>query len=237
MNHAFDNGWNIKDIHTNLAMKIKSPEVFEVLLKHENIHINVGGGTRKTHFKNTKTNLRMVLVNLKILWRMKERRNSKTNIIVKMVLNKNNLKEKTTLRGLINQISPNIPMIFSPLYYTVSDGANKDKLRFFSDNLITNSGELDVRIPTRENIFVEDNKIIIKPKKRRFPKSLFCYTITPTVRVNGDVHLCCRSRWYGKSAGNAFTTPIKDIMKGKLWKKYARRVKWRRYCEYCKYCS
>jgi MoaA/NifB/PqqE/SkfB family radical SAM enzyme len=230
--HALDEGWTIAGIHSNFASPSLSDEVFDVITKFEYITINFGGGTRDTQKLNMKTDLDVTFANLKRLLDTKVANGSKLRIGAKMVLNKRNVTEVELLRQKIKQLSADINFGVYPLYFTVSDGSQDDRNNFFATNLATPEGGVDERVPCRDNVVLNAKGDVIATSNLKR-----CYGLNPTVNFNGDVTVCCRSRWYGGVVGNAFKTPMRDILKSKKYKAAEKRALKRKYVEYCKFCS
>ena len=129
-------------------------------------------------------------------------------------------------------ISSRIELNAVPLYFAVSDGSLEDRRKFFDVNLSTIDGRLDRDVPCRERVWVDALGVVHSESKLKM-----CYGLTPVVRYNGDVVVCCRCRWYGKVVGNAFIYPLKEIMDSEQYRLAEARALKREYGEYCKFCS
>ena len=230
--YALNEGWTIKEIHSNMSFPSLSDDVFDVITQFKRIHINFGGGTKETQYLNMKTEIDVVFENLKRLLQAKAKNKSNLKIYTKMILNSKNITELDILRQKIKQISPDIPFDVLPLVFRMSDGSQAEKNQFFKANLATPSGEVDVRVPCRDNVYLDE-----KGDVHVTPKLKYCYGLMPAVHFNGDVKVCCRSREHACSVGNAFHEPMKDIMGSKKYKDAEKRAVKRKYSEYCKFCS
>ena len=230
--YALDEGWSIAGIHSNLASPSLSDAVFDVITEFEWITVNFGGGTKDTQYLNMKTDIDIAFANLKRLLEANAVNKSNLKIRAKMVLNKRNITEVDLLRQKIKQISTDIDFGVYPLYFAVSDGSQADKKRFFEANLATPTGEVDERVPCRENVSLDSKGDVHTTSKLKG-----CYGLIPTVHFNGDVTVCCRSRWHQGVVGNAFMDPMRDIINSKKYKNAEKLALKRKYIEYCKFCS
>jgi hypothetical protein len=230
--YALDEGWSIAGIHSNLASPSLSDAVFDVITEFERITVNFGGGTKDTQYLNMKTDIDVTFANLKRLLETKAANKSNLKIITKVVLNKRNITEVDLLRQKIKQLSTDIDFGVYPLYFTVSDGSQADKKRFFEANLATPTGELDERVPCRENVALDAKGDVHTTSKLKG-----CYGLIPTVHFNGGVTVCCRSRWHQGVVGNAFRKPMRDIINSKKYRNAEKLALKRKYIEYCKFCS
>lgn len=212
-----------KSMHTNLAMNL-TPSHFETLCKFKRIVVNVGGGTAKTHYENMKTNMTNVLSNLQEFVRIKQQTQSGIKIEVKMLLNKRNISEVSLLKKEISNIDSRIRVSTYPLYFAASDGDNNDKLKFIEENLTSG-------VSCRDAWGIQNGLVTVKTKLRR------CYGLIPTVRWDGAVNVCCRERYHNGIVGDAFKTPMREIVRSSEYKRAERLGRRRKYVEYCKYCS
>ena len=225
--YAISQDFHLAHLHTNLAMDLTDAH-FDILTKFGGVVVNVGGGKPETHHSNTGTDLSKVLANLKNLWNKEPQK-----LEVKMVVNKRNIDEVGILRDRIQEISPKIPVSAFPLYFGPADSDDKDRRRFFEENLSTPDGEkMDKRIDCRDKVkLTKEGRVVVAPKLSR------CYGLIPTVRWDGAVSICCRSRYHEAPVGDAFETPMKDILESSTYKKSVKLGLKRKYIEYCKYCS
>lgn len=230
--YALDEGWTIEFVHSNLSSPSLSDDVLDVITEFKSVLINFGGGTKETQYLNMKTDLDVTFDNLKRLLEAKAANKSSLKINARMILNKRNITEADLLKQKIKQISTDIDFRATPLYFSVSDGSPADKKRFFEANLATSTGEVDARVPCREKVFLDETGDIHSTSKLKI-----CYGLIPTVHYNGDVMVCCRTRWYGGVVGNAFKEPMKDIINSKKYKKAEKLALKRKYVECCKFCS
>jgi hypothetical protein len=227
-----DEGWTITDLHSNLSFPSLPDDVFDVMTRFERVHVNFGGGTKVTQQLNMKTDIDVVFANLKRLLEAKARNKSTLKINAKMVLNARNITEVNLLRQKIKQLSPKIAFNVSPLIFSLSNGSQADKKRFFEANLATLTGEVDVRVPCRNNVFLDKNGDV-----HATPKLKHCYGLLPTVHYNGDVKVCCHAPTSSGTVGNAFKEPMRDIINSKKYKAAERLAVKRKYGEWCKFCS
>jgi len=228
-NYILDRGWNIEGIHTDLSSPFLKNDVFRTITRFHYVTVNFGGAKIATQLRNMGTDLNVVLGNLKRLVELSE--GSRLRICVKMVLNRNNVDEAGMLKHKLSKISSRIEFSTAPLYFSVSDGSEEDKRLFFDRNLSTFDGRVDGRVPCREYVFLDGGRVVTSSRLRH------CYGLIPTVRFNGDVVVCCRARWYGGVVGNAFVSPLKEILESDEYKFAESRALKREYVQYCKFCS
>lgn len=226
-NYARSQGFPLVHIHTNLAMDLTETH-FDILTKFGKVVVNVGGGKPETHFLNMGTDLNKVLANLRILWSKEPRK-----LEVKMVVNKKNKDEVGILTDKIREISPKVPVSTFLLYFGPADSDDEDRKRFFEENLSTPDGKtLDKGIECRDKVkLTKDGRVKVASKLGR------CYGLIPTVRWDGAAEICCRSRYHEASVGDAFKTPMREILQSPLYKNAVKLGVKRKYIEYCKYCS
>ena len=230
--YALDEGWTILEIHSSLSAPSLSDDVFDVMTRFKRVHVNFGGGTKETQQLNMKTDIDVVFANLKRLLEAKARNKSALKINAKMILNTRNITEVKLLRQKIEQLSPKIGFDAFPLIFSLSKGSQAEKKRFFEANLATPTGEIDVRVPCRNNVFLDESGDV-----HATPKLKHCYGLLPTVHYNGDVKVCCHIRGDSGTVGNAFKEPMRDIINSKKYKAAERLAVKRKYTEWCKFCS
>lgn len=226
-NYALSQGFSLIHMHTNLAMDLTEDHL-NILTKIGKVIVNVGGGKPETHFLNMGTDFNKVLANLESLWDKGPR-----EVEVKMVVNRRNIDEVDILTERIRGISPGISVDTYPLYFGPSDSDDEDRKRFFEENLSTPDGEkLDKRIDCRDKVkLTKDGTVKVASKLGR------CYGLIPTVRWDGAAEICCRSRYHEASVGDAFKTPMKEILESQIYKDTVKLGLKREYIDYCKYCS
>ncbi len=218
--YALSCGYTLASIHTNLAMQI-SDDTFGVLSKFNSVTVNVGGATSPTQATNMHTSLGLVLDNLRTLEMLG------TKVMgVKMVVNKHNINEVKLLHKVIAQISPRIAVNTYPLYFSPADSDNEDKLKFYSNNMEGNS-----KVGCRDIVEVKDGQVITSPKTDK------CYGLIPTVRVNGNLEICCRGRYLERSLGNCFEKPLSKLLSTREYKQAVKEGLNREYIQYCQVCS
>ena len=230
-NYALDNGWTIDNIHTNFASKLKQ-DVFDTITRFTYVAVNFGGAKPETHYANMKTDLNRVFLNIEKLWKTKLLNNSPLDIQAKMIVNKKNIDEMGLLKARIENINPEIRVVFNPLRFAAF-GNETDKRKFFEENLSLPDGSVDPRIPCRDIITVNHNgTITVEPKLKK------CYDLIPTVKPNGSVVVCCRLQSEDDGVvGNAFEKPMKDIINSKHYHYAIKLALKRTYVNYCRYCS
>jgi hypothetical protein len=226
-----DEGWTIAEIHSSSSFPSLSDDVFDVMKRFKQVHINFGGGTKETQQLNMKTDIDVVFANLKRLLEAKAR-NKSTLKNAKMILNARNITEVDLLRQKIKQLSPEIGFTVFPLIFSLSNCSQATKKRFFEANLATPTGEVDVRVPCRNNVFLDESGDVHATSKLKH-----CYGLLPTVHYNGDVKVCCHIRGSSGTVGNAFKEPMRDIINSKKYKAAERLAVKRKYAEWCKLCS
>lgn len=213
------NDITLSHLHSNFSMTL-TDDHFKVLNYFKTVSINIGGIDKYTHYKNMNTDLNVVWKNLERLIYWKKKLGSKTLIILKMVLNKNNIHQD--IKPIAEKYG--IACETYPLYFTTSDSNDEDKLEFIKNNL-------DRRVSCRDKYKVKNNKITITPKTKE------CTDSTLTIRYNGNVQMCCRARSQHGIVANALNTPIKSMFNLDTYKIFKELMKIRMYIPYCKYCS
>jgi len=216
--YALAAGFRLSSVHTNLALPLSDEEIKAMCLT-ESITVNFGGGTKSTQFINMQTDLDLVLSNLSRLMSFNPRK-----VSAKMVINKFNVAETDLLTEKVHSISKSIDVGFYPIYFGPADSDEEDKRLFYDMNF-------DENIKLRDTIVVKDDSIEVAPKRGT------CYGLITTVRWNGEVAICCRERYSEKSVGNAFETPISEIVASNEYKEAVELGKKRQWVKYCEVCS
>jgi len=225
-NYILDRGWIISGVHTNLSSPYLDDEVFKTICRFKYVTVNFGGATMNTQFRNMETNLTILFDNLRRLVELSN--GSGLKIRAKMVLNKNNFNEVDLLKEKLLKIDSEIEFNPAPLYFSVSDSDEKDKRNFFEANL----GSFVDTVPCRENVSIDGLGVI-----HTFSKLKRCYGLNTTIQFNGDVRVCCRARWYGGVVGNAFVSPMNQILQSDEYKLAESNALKREYVKYCEFCS
>lgn len=222
--YAHQAGFPLKHIHTNLAMDLTENH-FDTLAMFGVVVVNVGGGTPETHQANMKTDLNRVFSNLKLLYQRRP-----GLIEVKMVTNSRNLAEVNILRSKVKEISPQIRVATYPILFHAADSDEEDKRKFVEQNLTTPEGKFD-GIPCRDKVEFVDGKVKVTSKLNR------CYGLDTTIYWDGAVTICCRNLYHEKPVGNAFETPLPEILKSEAFKKAQKLGLDRQYIGFCRICS
>lgn len=225
MRFALNNNCRLDRIHSNFALDLDD-EYFKTFLKFRAVTINIGGATEKTHRANMGTDFNKVISNIKKLCDYKQRENSRVNIELKMVLNKINIQETDKLKKLANDIDKDIHTATFPIYFSTSDSTQEEMLKFYDNNINDN-------VPCRDKIIRRNNHIEVISKKT----NMKCDEHIFTIRWNGKIQMCCRSRLEEGIVGNATKQSLKQIQKFHYYKYMLKKVKNRTYISYCKYCS
>jgi MoaA/NifB/PqqE/SkfB family radical SAM enzyme len=224
MEYALKHNVKPSSIHTNLAMKLTS-EHFRVLSDFKSITVNIGGTTQEAHNTNMGTDLNVVMSNLAELIKYNKR------ITLKMIINKNNAHQVSSLSDVAAKFGA--ASIALPIYFSVSDSEDQSKIKkFFDLNLSGDGGRPDQRVPCRDVVEVCDGIIKVKTK---IPMT--CPGLSTTVRYNGAVQVCCRSRKQEGIVGDAFVDPIDKIVNSGAYKQAVVDARRRKYVSYCRYCS
>jgi sulfatase maturation enzyme AslB (radical SAM superfamily) len=197
-------------ISTNLSMEIDDQEIFQALGLFQTVVVNLGGTTKETHEANMQTPFDRLLGNIKSL------RDAGGKIQLKMVINRVNAKDPLFCCGL--------PVKPYPVYFSTSDSTDAEKLEFYKRNL----GE---GVDCRDFYEFDGSTVKVKPKINH------CSDNTLTVRYNGMVQVCCRTRKQEGIVGNAFNTPLPEIVASRTYADALARARERKYVSYCQYCS
>lgn len=224
--YALSQGFSLRHVHTNLAMDLESKH-FDVLSEFDHVIVNVGGGTAGTHALNTSTSLEKVLSNLRLLAKQGG------EVVVKMVLNRRNIDEVKILREKVDAIASRISVRTYPVYFGPIDSDAADRRLFFENNLATPDGSaIDVRVPCRDRIELDESGAVMG-----YSKLNHCWGLTTTVRWNGAVSICCRSRYQEMPVGNALEQSILEIYNSQSYRDAEALGSEKKYVDYCKYCS
>lgn len=226
--YALANSFQLLSLHTNFSMRLTERH-FTVLSRFEHMTVNVGGGVSETHAWNTGTSLDTILSNVETL----SRRMPCPSLEIKLVLNRRSLGEVDALRERVASVSPELSVSVYPLYFGPADSDEEDRRRFFEENLATSDGSLvDERIPCRDRVRLTPDGVVEVTSKLDH-----CYGLTTTVRWDGSVSICCRSRYHEAPVGDAFREPMIDILNSRNYHYAVALGEKREYVEFCKYCS
>jgi hypothetical protein len=121
-----------------------------------------------------------------------------------------------------------------PLYFTSSDWSDSDKKLFVKNNLSDEKGNIISGVQCRDNVVItSDGGVAVSSKF----VGASCNRVEYTIRFNGGVQLCCRSRKPEGFVGNAFDSPFADILSSKTFADALEKMRRKEYITYCRYCS
>jgi len=226
VNYTIDKNIELGTFTTNLGVEDLDINVLRAIARHPRVIVNFGGVRPETHFLNMGTDLDVVLDNIRRLKEIKDKINPRLRIVGKMVINKNNIYECRLLRDLLVGIADRFK--FANLGFA-TNGDNEDRLKFARANLLDeNDKKLDV--PCKSIYLLQNDEMIVRPKRKTCPTGYI------VVRFDGGIQCCCNVWYHDGVIGNAFETPLSDIVKTDAWEDCQDKVKRLKYVERCKYC-
>lgn len=217
--YTLDNGVELGTFTTNLSIPNLSEDVLGAIARHPRVIVNFGGGTPWSHLVNTGTRLDVVLRNLSRLMEVKKMMNPKLRVVAKMVLNKNNIGEENKFTELVKGVNK---VKFTRATFHATDDM-EDTTDFLSHN-INHDG------------FFKKHKVEHRDRVRVKPTRTSCESGYIVVRFDGAIQCCCNVWYHDGVIGNAFETPLDEIVESDAWRKCQEQVKSLSYVDRCKDC-
>jgi sulfatase maturation enzyme AslB (radical SAM superfamily) len=220
LDYAKQNNVNIGGIHTNLSLNINIERLANAPLSY--ILVNIGGTTQDINQKVMKgSDLELVKKNLKELI---DKNKNKFPISIKMNPTKENLHQIDQLPIFFKELGGNPKnAIIGTTGFSLPNEASKEEVDTFFNNIIREDMNQHLR-------FTYDNNQNITAKVKK------CSFMVPTVKWDGKVSVCCHDQLSKLNLGNAFKTPMIEILKSRKYKD-AEAMGKKKSFSFCKECN
>jgi len=145
-------------------------------------------------------------------------------VYLKMNPTKHNLGELNELSGFFEKLGGKPEnAIIGTTGFNLPAEASKEEIEIFFDNVVSEGMDEHLR-------FTYDcNKNIIS-------KSTKCSFLVPTIKWDGKVTICCHDQLSRLNLGDAFQTPLKEIIESRKYRIIEAKGK-RRMLAFCKNCN
>lgn len=218
--YVLENKLKLMDLDTNLGMKIDVAKLMSYPFKH--IRVNIGGITKDVHDHAMKTDFDLVVSNLKQAFKINPKR-----IYVKMVVTKDNVRQVDQLKDFVKELG-GIPdhAIIAPTSFTSPALATDQQKKDFFEDVI--SEEIDE--------YLKFDYDIEKPGYDIRSRDNKCNYLLNCVRADGSLTICCQDQLGNLNLGNAFETPIIDLVTSSKYKAVIEKAKNMGF-DFCRECN
>jgi len=220
LDYGKEKGVEYKEIHSNFSVKLDLEKLINSPLPK--IVVNIGGTNKETHDKVMPGSEFMTVVNnleniLKIM-------NARSKIFLKMNVTKYNYTQISELPVFFARLGGDPEnVIIGKLSFSLPAEATDKERDDFMKNAVSDEMKEFLK-------FTFDEQHNIKSKEPRCP-----YMI-PTVKFDGRVTICCHDQLSRLDLGNAFETPLKEILAGKKYRT-AENLGGKKQLPFCKECN
>ena len=174
----------------------------------DKVSFQIGGMTQETHeIYRVKGNLERVMTNLIATIRERQRRGSKLQIEVGLILMKHNEHEVDDFRRMVIDIGADRALVIDPCVRTIDQGKvflPTDRAHWFYDEAAFNRG-------------------VLKPKNLPDNTCPWIY-YSLAIHVNGDVVPCCRDPKGQEVMGNIYRQSLDEIWNGPRYRDFRARI-------------
>lgn len=205
------------DLDTNLGLEVDVPRL--AAYRWRSLTVNIGGVTRSVHEGTMGTDFALVKRNLSAL--MAENHGDYP-VYVKMNPTKGNIGEIPLLSKFCAEIGPGLRWKAQQTGFPVpADFSPDDQADFLSSVYDSRAAEY-FRFSVSEGCLL--------------PKNLRCIYQLPCVCHDGDVTICAHDQLQHVRCGNAFRTPMEEIMASSFYRECQRKGRNRELC-FCQGCN
>ena len=196
LDYMKDNSIKLMDLDTNFGVNIDIAKLLSYPFKH--IRVNIGGLTKEVHEDAMKTDFDLVTSNMKKAFEIDSDR-----IYVKMVVTKNNIKQLPAFGDFIKELggSPEHKIVGELGFPLPASAKDEDITEFFNDIV---SDEITDYLKFDYDKGKE--RYGIKARKKG------CQFLLNCVTFDGKLTICCQDQLGKLNLGNAFETPIIDLV-------------------------
>ncbi|MBF0216977.1 MAG: radical SAM protein [Candidatus Omnitrophica bacterium] len=189
-------GIRLKDIDTNLGMKIDIPKLLSYPFKH--IRVNIGGLTKEVHERMMGTDFGLVTDNLRKAFNIAPRR-----MFVKMVVTKDNFAQIGGMDEFMKSLGglPENKIIADTGFALPAMASDKD-IRGFFDSVVSPNIDRYLKF----DYDLSKDRYGIKAREKG------CHFILNCITYNGKLTICCQDQLGKLDLGNAFQTPLYELI-------------------------
>lgn len=205
------------DLDTNLGLVTDISRLARYAWR--SITVNIGGLTAETHVSVMGTDFGLVMANLK---RLLSESDGKFPIYVKMNPTRENIKQIPRLSWFCAQMGGGLRWKDQQTGIPVPSDCSEVEIREFVRRVYDPQEDRYFRFsPTGDSLAVKNRRCIYQ---------------VPCVCSNGDVTICSHDQLRHLSCGNAFVTPLKDVLESRTYKSY-QELGSKRNLPFCKGCN
>jgi len=220
VDYTKEKGVTLRNLHTNLSLEFDIKRLMESSIP--GIVVNVGGVTRDVHEKVMKgSNFELVKDNLKDMFRLNTYNKP---IYLKMNVIKDNVHQIKELPDFFKALggNPENAWTWKTEFITPAEYSPEERKEFLR-NVVSEE--------------VNDHLTFTYDKEGNITSKIQdCVHIIPCVRWNGQVNICCQDKFSRLNLGNAFETPLKNILNSRKYKTAVKKGR-RREFYFCKNCN
>jgi len=220
VDYAYENGVALGELHTNLSLSADIEKLMGSSIPQ--IVVNVGGTTQDVHEKVMRgSDFELVTNNIKEMFRLNK---YQKRIFLKMNVTKHNVHQIEALPGFFMSLGGDPDNVLNwDIQFMTPAELSKEERKEYLGNIVSEE--------VKEYLnFTYDDAGNVKAKNKA------CLYICPTVRWDGKVSICCQDKFGRFNVGDAFKSPLKDILRSEEFKTAVRRGK-RKAFWFCKECS
>ncbi len=202
LDNIVKNKIKLMDLDTNFGVKIDIAKLMSYPFKH--IRVNIGGITKDVHEHTMKTDFDLVISNLKKALKINCKR-----IYVKMVMTKDNFKQKDQLGDFVKDLG-GMPehAIIAPTNFTAPTLASNEQKKAYFDDVV--SSEIDE--------YLKFDYDLQKPGYDIRSRENCCKYMLNCVRSDGSFTICSQDQLGQLNLGNAFEVPVIDLVTSPKYK-------------------
>lgn len=220
LDYIVQNKLKLMDLDTNLGIKIDIAKLMSYPFKY--IRVNIGGITKDVHEYAMKTDFDLLISNLKQAFKINPKR-----IYVKMVVTKNNVHQIGQLKDFMKELGGNPDhAIVAPTSFTSPTLATNEQKKEFFDDVI--SDEIDE--------YLKFDYDLEKPGYDIRTRDNHCHYLLNCVRADGSLTICCQDQLGNLNLGNAFETPIIELVTSSKYKAVLEKAKNMGF-DFCRECN
>lgn len=207
-------------LDTNLGMKINAEKLCNSKLP--SIRVNIGGVTKGIHEKVMRTNFEVVIQNLKKLLKI-----NPAKIYLKMNITKDNLCQIKYLKNFFVKLGGDPQHIYiGDVAFPIPTLANEQEKKLFFREVVSEANKNFLRFSYN----LSEKDFGVKTKKRR------CIYLIDYINFQGKLSLCCHDEFGLINLGDAFSTPLKELVNSKRYKEAIKKALRMQY-PFCKECN
>jgi len=220
LDYIVRNRIRLMDLDTNFGMEIDVPKLMSYPFKH--IRVNIGGMTKDVHERAMDTDFGLVVKNMRQAFAIDAKR-----MFVKMVVTKSNYDQIGKMGEFIRDLGGDPEhIIIAPTGFPLPAVAEEKDIKEFFDEIVSEK--------TKE--YLKFDYDLDKPKYDIRAKEKGCHFLLNSVTYDGKLTICCQDQFEKINLGNAFETPLIELVSTPAYAEAIRKAKNMEY-DFCKECN